>query len=65
MPSPISTKGVLERLRGTGCDVLALPEEDPRRQRLRLEPGQGADLRDRFRGARIGGAIGEGWGGDE
>ena len=39
-----------------------LPEEDPRWQRLRLEPGQGVDLRDRFWGGLIGGAIGDAMG---
>ncbi len=38
--SPISAREVLERLQGTGFDVPVLPEEDPRWQRLRLEPGQ-------------------------
>lgn len=42
---------------GTGFDVPVLPEKDPRWQRLRLDPGQGVDLRDHFRGALMGGAI--------
>ncbi len=62
MPSPISTKELLERLQGTGFDMPVLPKEDPRWQRLRLEPGQGVDLHDRFRGALMGGAIGDAMG---
>jgi ADP-ribosylglycohydrolase len=42
--------------------VPVLPEEDPRWQPLRLEPGQGVDLRDHFRGALIGGGIGDAMG---
>jgi hypothetical protein len=52
----------LDLLRSTGRTVPVLPEEDPRWQRLRLEPDQGIDLRDRFRGALIGGAIGDAMG---
>jgi len=62
MRSPISLGELFGLLRSTGLDVPVLPEEDPRWQRLRLEPGQGVDLRDHFRGALIGGAIGDAMG---
>ncbi len=39
VPCPVTAKEVLGRLHGTGFDVPVLPEEDPRWQRLRLEPG--------------------------
>jgi ADP-ribosylglycohydrolase len=39
-----------------------LPEKDPCWQRLQMTAGHGVDLRDRFCGALIGGAIGDAMG---
>ncbi len=62
MPAPPSTKQSLGILCATGLDAPTLAQEDPRWQRLQMTAGQGVDLRDRFRGALIGGAIGDAMG---
>ena len=59
MRSPASANEVLRILRDTGLDAPILRQEDPRWQRLRFVVGQGVDLRDRLRGALVGGAIGD------
>ena len=62
MPYAPSAKELLGLLHATGLDVPMLPEEDSRWQRLLFQAGQGVDLRDRFRGALVGGAIGDAMG---
>src|SRR3990167_4646082 len=57
--SPISAKEVLGVVRSTGLDAPILPGEDPRWERLRSGLDPGVNLRVRFRGALIGGAIGD------
>ena len=45
-----------------GLDAPIPREEDARLKRLRFEPAPGVDLRDRFRGGLVGGAIGHAMG---
>jgi hypothetical protein len=63
LPAPARAKELLGILRSTALDAPILPHRDPRWQRLRMVAGQGVDLRDRFRGALIGGVIGDAWAG--
>ena len=60
--SPIHAREVLEILQRTALGVPVVSREDPRWQRLQSAPSQGVDLRDRFRGALIGGGIGDAMG---
>ncbi len=62
MHSPIRPKEALEILHSIGLDAPILPPEDPRWERLRVRGMLGANLRDRFCGALIGGAIGDAMG---
>ena len=62
MRSPISAKEVLEVLQGTGLDPSILSEHDPRWGRLRSGVERRVNVRDRYRGALIGGAIGDAMG---
>jgi hypothetical protein len=57
--SPINAKEVLGILQCTGLVASMLSQYDPRWERLRSRGDPGVDLRDRFRGALIGGAIGD------
>jgi len=46
-------------VQSTGLDPSILAQHDPRWARLRFARVPGVDLRDHFRGALIGGAIGD------
>jgi len=52
----------LEIVRAAGVPAAILGPEEPRWPRVHVEPGPGIDLRDHFRGALIGGAIGDAMG---
>jgi hypothetical protein len=60
--SRINAKEVLGVVHSTGLDPSILPQHDPRWARLRFARVPGVDLRDHFRGALIGGAIGDAMG---
>jgi hypothetical protein len=60
--SPVSAKEVLRVVKGTGLDPSIPSEHDPRWERLCVLERPDGDLRDRFRGALIGGAIGDAMG---
>ena len=62
MRSPISVKEVLEFLQNAGLGPSVQSEYDPRWERLRVGLAPGVDLRDRSRGALIGGSIGDAMG---
>jgi ADP-ribosylglycohydrolase len=53
---------VLGQVRAPGLDAPILAGDDPRWERLKFEPAPGVALRDRFRGALVGGAIGDAMG---
>ncbi len=55
--SRITAIEILEILRRTALEALALSQHDPRWERLRLGLGPEVNLRDRFRGALISGAV--------
>lgn len=59
MPSPVSAKEVLETLQSARLDPSILWQHDPRWARLRSGLGRSVKLRDRFRGALIGAAMGD------
>ena len=56
---PPRAPSLLAQLVASGLDAPILEPNDQRWTRLRVVPGPGMDLRDRFRGALIGGAIGD------
>ena len=58
-PSPISAEGVIEVLEGTGLDSAILSHHNPRWERLRAGLDRTVDLRALYRGALVGGAIGD------
>ena len=58
MRSPISAKGVPEILQGTGLDQSIPSQHDPRWERLRSGVDPEVNVRDRFRGALTGDAMG-------
>jgi len=60
--SAIRAKKLLGLVYSTELDAPILPREDPRWGRLRSGLDPGVNLRDRFRGAVIGGAIGDAMG---
>jgi hypothetical protein len=60
--SAIRAKELLGLVYSTELDAPILPREDPRWGRLRSGLDPGVNLRDRFRGALIGGAIGDAMG---
>ncbi len=62
MRSAIRAKELLGLVYSTELDAPILPREDPRWGRLRSGLDPGVNLRDRFRGAVIGGAIGDAMG---
>jgi len=62
MPSPISAEEALGILQTTGLDAPILDRSEPRWDHLRCACPSGFDLCDRFRGALIGGAIGDAMG---
>jgi hypothetical protein len=62
VPSPISAKEVLGILQSTGLDSSILSQHDPRWERLRSAVDRDVNLRDQYRGALIGGAIGDAMG---
>ena len=62
MRSAIRAKELLGLVSSTELDAPILPREDPRWGRLRSGLDPGVNLRDRFRGALIGGAIGDAMG---
>lgn len=62
MRSAIRAKELLGLVYSTELDAPILPREDPRWGRLRSGLDPGVNLRDRFRGALIGGAIGDAMG---
>jgi hypothetical protein len=53
---------VLEQVWAAGLDAPILAGHDLRWGRLKFEPAPGMDLRDRFRGTLVGGAIGDAMG---
>lgn len=57
VPDPVAASGPLHTLRAGGLDAPILPSDEPRLAQLRFAAAPGIDLRDRFRGALIGGAI--------
>ena len=59
---PAAASGLLHTLRAGRLDATMLAPAEPRWARLRFAAAPGLDLRDRFRGALIGGAIGDAMG---
>jgi hypothetical protein len=57
--SPIRAEEPRGPLRNTDLDAPILPWEDPRWERLRSGAGRSVNLRDRYRGAQVGGVIGD------
>lgn len=57
MPSPINAKEVLGILQTTGLNAPIIDRSELRWDHLRCACPSGFDLCDRFRGARVGGAI--------
>jgi ADP-ribosylglycohydrolase len=53
---------LLAQVTVAGLDALILDRDDPRWVRLAFHPASSLDLRDRFRGALVGGAIGDAMG---
>jgi hypothetical protein len=60
--SPLHAKSLLTQLTAAGLDAPVLEPTDARWDRLQSSCPSGIDLRDRFRGVLIGGAIGDAMG---
>lgn len=58
MRSPIRAKEFLGIPQSTGLDLPILSQHDPRWERLRSGVDRGVNVRDRYRGALIGDAMG-------
>lgn len=59
---PRTASDLLGKVQTAGLDAPVFSGDDPRWARLVFQPGAGVDLRDRFRGALVGGAIGDAMG---
>ena len=58
----VTIADLLDRIQGAGLDAPILDEAEPRWAHLGFRPSPGVDLRNRFRGALVGGAIGDAMG---